>query len=239
MPRKSYAKNFRKRAGRRPRRRTFKRRRFNRVHRPILEGFPKSKLVKLRYVEQISLDPGLGGFSVSEWRANSVFDPNLSGTGHQPMGFDQWSEIYERYTVVGSKINVQYAPIAVSSVAPGFFGVSLYNLSGQLTSVYAGNVDAIMESKLSGYTSTMAGNANSTAIVTSLTRRFSAKKFFGKANVLDDPDLGAVNTNNPANSAYFGVWYASSGGNDPGIANFKVMIDYIVLWHEPFLLPSS
>lgn len=233
-------KNYRRRrSAPARRRRTFKRRRFNRVSRPILEGFPKQKLVKLRYIEQISLDPGLNTFTVSEWRANSVFDPNLSGVGHQPMGFDQWSNIYERYVVCGSKINVQYAPITGTNLNPGFYGVSLYGTANQLTATYAGNVDSVMESKLTGYTSTMAGNGNSAFLPRSLTRKFSAKKFFGKANPTDDTEIGATVVTNPVNLAYFGVWYGSSGGNDPGIANFKIMIDYIVLFHEPYLLTGS
>jgi len=238
MPYKRKYGKRRKTFKRRPRR-TNKRRRFSVRKQTILEGFPKQKLVKLRYVEQVSLDPGLGSYAVSEWRANSVFDPNLSGVGHQPMGFDQWSQIYERYVVCGSKINVQFAPITVGSVAPGFYGISMYGTAGQLVATYPGNLDSVMESKLSGKVHTMAGNFNSAATPTQLSRNFSAKKFFGKSNVTDDTDIGATISANPTNQAYFGVWYGTSGGNDPGIANFKVMIDYIVLFHEPFLLTAS
>ena len=30
---------------------------------------------------------------------NSIFDPDLSGTGHQPLGHDQWATFYNRYRV--------------------------------------------------------------------------------------------------------------------------------------------
>jgi hypothetical protein len=33
------------------------------------------------------------------WRLNSLFDPDYSGTGHQPLGFDQWAAFYGSYTV--------------------------------------------------------------------------------------------------------------------------------------------
>jgi len=155
------------------------------------------------------------------------------------MGFDQWSAIYERYVVVGSKINVQYGPQTVGSVAPGFYGISMYGTAGQLIATYPGNLDSVMESKLSGKIHTMAGNFNSAATPRTMNRTFSAKKFFGKANVTDDTDIGATINANPLNQCYFGVWYGSSGGNDPGSASFKIMIDYIVLFHEPYLLPAS
>ena len=41
-------------------------------------------------------------------RLNSLFDPNLSGLGHQPRGFDQLMAVYEKYTVVAAKITVCY-----------------------------------------------------------------------------------------------------------------------------------
>lgn len=229
-----------RRTRKRPYRRSSKRRRgYTRYRRqPILEGFPKRKLVKLRYVQEVSLDPGLSSFSVYEFRANSVFDPDFTGTGHQPMGFDEWSALYERYTVYGSKINVMYAPESTTSVTPAYYGITTYGTSGQLASTY-GNVEAILEGKLTGFTTTMGGNLNSTFMPRTLTRKWSAKRFFGKKDPLDDPDVGALISASPVNVAYFGLWAGAIGGNNPGVLNFRVLIDYIVMFHEPYLLVQS
>lgn len=43
------------------------------------------------------------------FRANGLFDPEVSLGGHQPRGFDQMTAIYQTYTVLGSKITVQWA----------------------------------------------------------------------------------------------------------------------------------
>lgn len=40
------------------------------------------------------------------YMANSCYDPDYSGTGHQPMGFDQWMAIYSRYRVHASYIKI-------------------------------------------------------------------------------------------------------------------------------------
>lgn len=40
------------------------------------------------------------------YRGNSMFDPDLSGTGLQPVGFDENMALYENYRVHGSKIKV-------------------------------------------------------------------------------------------------------------------------------------
>lgn len=225
---------------RRPyRRRTYKRRRMVRYRRsPILEGFPKRKLVKLRYVQEITIDAGLSSYAVHEFRANSVFDPDFTGVGHQPMGFDEWSALYERYTVYGSKINVMFAPPTATSIIPGYYGVTSYGTSGQLAATY-GNVEAILEGKLTGFTVTQAGNGNSTFSPRTITRKFSAKRFFGKKDPLDDPDIGATVSASPVNVAYYGVWCGSVGGNNPAEMNFRVLIDYIVMFHEPYLLVQS
>lgn len=64
-----------------------------------LGNFPNTKTVKLRYVENISLDGGSGSSAINVFRANSIYDPNYTGTGHQPMYRDNYAAIYEDYRV--------------------------------------------------------------------------------------------------------------------------------------------
>lgn len=233
-------RTFRKR--RRPtyrRRRTAKRRRRGwRMRRPILEGFAKQKLCKLRYIEEITINPAMANFAVHEFRANSVYDPNATGVGHQPMGFDQWSGIYQRYCVLGSRIIVQNTNSTNASVNTAYFGVTVYGVAGQLTSTYGSTV-AVMESKLTGRTRVIAGNANASVWHQILSRKFSSRRFFGKKDVIDDPDLGATVLNNPINQAYFGIWAGGVQLVDSPNLEFKVTIDYIVMFHEPYLIGQS
>nr|AGA18346.1 hypothetical protein [uncultured marine virus] len=52
--------------------------------------------VVLRYHETFTVNPGLGGtpgFYV--FRSNSCYDPNFTGTGHQPRGYDQIMTMYQ------------------------------------------------------------------------------------------------------------------------------------------------
>jgi hypothetical protein len=46
---------------------------------------------------------------------NSLFDPDRSGVGHQPLGFDQWSAFYNRYRVDKADVIVDFSNNAASS----------------------------------------------------------------------------------------------------------------------------
>lgn len=126
MPRRKYTKKKTTVA----RRRRYK----SSPRRPILSGFPPSKLVKLRYVDStLTLNPAAGLTQTIAYRANSVYNPYFPAGGHQPMGFDQWAAIYTRYVVVGAKITVTPTPVSNTAIIPGYFGVVLSTSSTPLS----------------------------------------------------------------------------------------------------------
>lgn len=56
----------------------------------------------LRYAQEFSVNPSVAGAAVTQqFRVNSLFDPDFTGVGHQPMGFDQLMALYNRYLVYG------------------------------------------------------------------------------------------------------------------------------------------
>jgi hypothetical protein len=59
---------------------------------------------KLRYNEQVGVTTSAGpGYVNYDWNLNGLFDPNSTGTGHQPRGFDQLASLYNRYRVYRTK----------------------------------------------------------------------------------------------------------------------------------------
>lgn len=66
-------------------------------------GFPDIANTRLQYNDVISLT---GTTAQYTFRANSLFDPDFSGTGHQPTYFDQYIATYERYRVLACSISV-------------------------------------------------------------------------------------------------------------------------------------
>lgn len=55
-------------------------------------------ITKVKYVETVALSCSLTATSY-EFRLNSIFDPNYTGGGHQPLGHDQLATLYNRYRV--------------------------------------------------------------------------------------------------------------------------------------------
>ena len=68
--------------------------------------FPTRMVVTLRYVQSININSSLTATGNYCFACNSIYDPDLSGTGHQPYAHDTYSTIYNQYTVLKSLIKV-------------------------------------------------------------------------------------------------------------------------------------
>ncbi len=84
------------------------------LHFPVprqLKLVPARIRAKLIYQRQRSTTVAVG-LNTQQYRGNSVFDPDLTGTGQQPRGFDEYSVLYSKYYVVGSSISINTKVIA-------------------------------------------------------------------------------------------------------------------------------
>lgn len=194
-------------------------------------GMPTIRRAVLRYCDQHTLTSSAGLLSSYVYRANSLFDPNFTGTGHQPMGFDQWSLLYNHYVVLGAKITVQMI-VDNSTTIPAVYGIYL---SDSTSTTYT-DWQSYREAR-KGTMIPIQGNAGQT--IKPCTGKFSAKKFYNVADVRDNFDrMGALTAANPNEGAYFICWYQNqTGGTDT--QSFMVTIDYIVEFSEPRELSPS
>ncbi len=70
--------------------------------------FPDSMTVNLKYCQQVNFSLSGGTPALQVFRANSIFDPDYTGVGHQPLGADQLAGLYGRYEVLDSTIRARY-----------------------------------------------------------------------------------------------------------------------------------
>ncbi len=79
------------------------------VYEPWFPIFPASITRKLRYSQTVALSTTAGAITSTQvFRANDLYDPDFSGTGHQPMGFDQMMVWYNHFAVRRAKIIVNF-----------------------------------------------------------------------------------------------------------------------------------
>lgn len=209
-------------------------RRRRRRPRLVMGGFPTTKKVLLRYATTVSLNPGAGQIVKQQYCANGLFDPDLSGVGHQPRGYDQWQNAYSHYTVIGSKITVKpYGPNARQSTSSPtmMYGVTINRDDAFPWTSWTD----LAESRFAGKGSAIHLN---TADTKPKTRTFSAKKYFGALQIGKGVYAGDV-TKNPGETAVFQLWAGSPDGSDPAAQDFMVQIDYIAVFTEPHYIGSS
>lgn len=141
---------------------------------------------------------------------------------------------YYHYTVVGSRIRVIASNPSVSTVVPAYFGVATLATS---TFPYSTSEDTIESDE--GRYAKLVSSQNNSARNNTITRYWSARKYFGKMFVVGaDKYRGNVGAN-PSEAANFGVWVGSVGNTDGGNIYCTVIIDYIAVFTEPKYLGPS
>lgn len=190
----------------------------------------KSRKIKFRYCDKLTLAPA--GASVSAFHvfsANGLYDPDITGTGHQPIGFDQWMAFYNHYTVIGSKISVTFVNADVNQT--GIVGITLDDDNTPISTV----ASTLMEQPNCAYAMV---NTREGSNKTTLSLQTNPLKFLTKK--VDDGNVTGDVSNNPAEQVYFTVWADSHDGAvmTPGMQCI-VTIDYVAVLKEQKQLGQS
>lgn len=197
---------------------------------------PVRKKLRLKYVQRITINPGAsGGAVLNNFRANSLFDPDRTGTGHQPIGFDEWAVFYNRYTVVSSKIKI----IAFGSAATGPLGNIIVGINLDDDNTSSAILTQLLEQSSVRYKPM--GPALGGHGVTTVRHSFNAKKFFGtKGSLTATSDYAALMDASPLEDATYNVFVASVDASDNGDpVDFLVEIVYTCYLSEPTTLAQS
>lgn len=178
----------------------------------------------LRYMEAgLALDPGVAGVAADNvFVATGLYDPNLTGGGHQPMGFDQLMAMYNNYTVIGAKVQVTFSNN--DATYPQFVGITLTKES---TAVASG-----MQQIEQGETTwAMLSPSTGSKSVATLTKGFSTKRMHG-GNVMGEDTLAGTASANPNSNWYFHVWADPNNGVNTSSVYAHVIIEYIAVFSD-------
>lgn len=186
--------------------------------------------MSLVYCDLFAINPALGSMGYYKFRTNSLWDPNYTGSGHQPYGFDTLATLYNRYLVTGAKITVNaYANDALAGFG---IGVKVTDDANYSTS------DPIAVQEQPGYRYKLYGNGKQPPIP-SVTQTWSLRKMVGRAHVHDEK-YSALCDANPTDPWYFNVAvFPLDGTVDLPAVTINVRITYRAKFFEPRELAQS
>ena len=159
-------------------------------------------------------------------------DPSSAMADTQPMGYDQFTPFYGRYTVIGSKISLYCMNTSVGDNV--IVGVNTVKDNGEI--IYTGVHNAI-EYQPGNFC--FLGPHNSGAVKAKCTAKYSAKNFFGVKNPMDDDSIGSQTNANPTAVAYFACYCTNVRDGDDVTVNCIAVIEYIVTFTEQLQLGGS
>lgn len=196
---------------------------------------PATGMFRFRYSTNISINAAASASPTEHtFRANSLFDPDLTGVGHQPYGFDQKMLFYNHFTVLGCKVEARFLPSAVPPQSVTAVGIAI-SPGQNLNETY----EQLRESKNGTHSLLTYGTDNKPKM---LTLKFSSSKFFGKspASMIGDTLYRGSATANPTEGAYIQVWVCGVNVLDnPDNIDVQVNIDYVAVLTERKELAQS
>lgn len=212
-------------------RRTYRKRSSNRGRGMAWSPLGAKKLVKFRYQQEIQLDAAAGVAADYVFTANGLYQPSITAATHQPYGFDQMMENFNHYTVIGSKIKF----ISSSNQASKPYW-QMIQLRPSATSLSGVTPSVLQEQPGTKQYLVGLGNTNFSNTVSEV---FSARKFFGKKDIIGDDLYRGTTAANPSEQAYYHCMILPQAGNDLTNQVMHVIIDYVAVLTEPTTLAQS
>lgn len=187
--------------------------------------------VRLPYAFTTTLSEGAAGLGIAyTFRINDVFDPDFSGGGLQPLGFDQYTAMYGRYHVLGFKYELEFLARTSIGTLVGAYLSPQSTLPATSTSWLVVNGTAQYKA---------VGQATGSDTVKRISGRANIPAVFGvkPREYLSDQDFSAGSTATPARVAYLHVW--TKGISAVAVNDVTVRLYYDVEFSQPVALSLS
>jgi len=197
--------------------------------------WPASKLItnQLYYDDNLSISGISGVMATHVFSANGLYDPDTSGSGHQPIGFDQMIQSYNHYSVIRSKITIGFVNNSSYALRVGIYlspdNVPITNERQLMENGLVKSV--ILDAKGGG-----SMDSGVSGRVKTLSLDCDVRKFFGKSRYtqLMDNEYSGDAASNPQEGVYFMVFaYSSHQGNANSQVLFDATISYDSIYSEP------
>jgi len=196
--------------------------------------FAREMYVRIPYVDQFQQSaPATQLFGVTSWALNSLFDPDQTGSGHQPYQYDQLTGIYKKYMVYKAKVDLVFSnPTADDLIVA--YSVRTANLAG----INGSSIASIGERR----------NTKSFAMVNTGNQKKSISFFvdmatsFAQPNVLfkaNEDKFAAAYNANPTNILFLEVATACTTALGTTGVNVQLRITYYARLYDYYTQAQS
>lgn len=192
-------------------------------------GFPDKQRVTLVYMDHITRAGAATIGSDYVYSGNGCFDPDITGTGLQPVNFDDWSAIYGRYRVYGSSISVYLTtPGSATGTGQMMFCLAPRHTTTGVTSIF--NWLSASSQMYAKHVLFSSASSSSRGTNCHLSSSISTKTILGyKTSAIDDDDtLQALTSANPTHQFYWHLMLGMTDQTSTGTCYMTVRIEYDV-----------
>lgn len=188
---------------------------------------------KLRYCEELfEIDSTAGIITNYVFSANGLYDPNITGAGHQPVGWDQLIAMYDHAVVIGAKITVTFRNS--DATYANFVGIRMSDTATGLSDMTQAIENGACITKL------LENNGNNGSVITTLSYRVNPNKYLGISKPMSSDRIRNSSSSNPTDQCYFHVMSAALNTSvNPDIISCQAVIEYDVVFIEPKALATS
>lgn len=187
--------------------------------------FPaRSKVMMLPYYSAFQVSSGALAAGSYVFSMNGMFDPDFTGTGGQPMGFDQMMIFYEHYTVIRCRATAVIRNQSTTLYTDAALSVRADNPTTT-------SIETIMETGNTVAVKLTTANGQGSLKEVGLT--CDVAKFGGYDDILDESDARGSAAANPVEQTYLHV----SCWNSETVGTVNVWVELRLEYHAIFTEP--
>lgn len=195
--------------------------------------FPARQMVRLKYCDvfQFTTNGTFSNYNTEyDFRLSSLFDPDLTGTGHQPYPHDVIALIYKRYQVRDVRVKLEWFDPSVDGVVVG------YNLMYQSNTLGMGLGELAEKpfTKMLSINNSGSQNATQTFTVGIHTLLGLKKKQYVDNEVTYGSDFGG----SPTLGAFMRLCYLHPSALSATV-RVKITIDFNTMVYQNIMIPIS
>jgi hypothetical protein len=205
----------------------------------LADPFPPRRTLQLTYANNIQLTSASNTANVlgtaQTYRLNSLFDPDLTGAGTQPYGFDTLATIYQQYKVSRVRVSIDF--LSPDATYVGTVVAVLVPSAATLPTLAAANIDTFLDKPFTTFVS-ISTNADRSHgfsfdlpihMIDGLTRSQLAA---------DLTNYSAFVTASPTSTPRLTFAYATTGNNTAGVV-CRIRMTYFVEMWDRYILAQS